>query len=501
MTSSPLDLTVHLDHPRIARATATPVRVVAEVVARAAAGPADRPPLAVVLALDVSGSMQGDKLRHLVRSVELVVDHLSPRDQIGVACFSDTARVALPLIARGAWTPAAIAGLAADGCTNIEGGLALAASMAAGQRACTRSAIVLLSDGQPNAGATTPAELAAIARALRETASISTLGYGADHSDAVLASIAEAGGGAYAYIPNPEQCRIELARVVGAQVDVVADRVRVAFEPAAGVGAAADVCLPDLCAGDRRIATFDLALPAFAALGPTTVGRVLLHHRPAGGVPAAIEVPIVVDVAGIPGPRDPIAHALGLVRDGELARTQASRLVDDGRFAEAAAVLQRCLDQIRAGLPGAPDARLSELQEQLVDDLALIAQRPDAHARSAYRRGQNALSPQYASPLLAKASGPVPKAIVVMLGQRGAPPIALGRETTFGRTPSADVQLASGNVSRLHTRIVASEGAFWVNDLGSSNGTRLNGAPVSSQRLRDGDVIEIGDIKLLFRDL
>jgi Mg-chelatase subunit ChlD len=499
MSNSPLELTVLPDHPGIARATATRIRVVAEVVARAA-GPVTRPPMAVVLALDVSGSMQGDKLRHLVRSVELVVDHLSPRDQIGIACFSDTARVALPLIARGAWTPAAIAGLAADGCTNIEGGLALAASLAAGQGAGMRSAIVLLSDGQPNVGANTPAALAAFTRALRETASVSTLGYGADHSDAVLAAIAEAGGGGYAYIPNPEQCRIELARVVGAQVDVVADRVRVAFEPAPGIVATTEVCLPDLCAGDRRIATFDLDLPAFATLGSTPLGRVVLHYRPAGGAPATFASPLVVDVADTAGSRDPVAHALGLVRDGELARAEATRLVDAGRFSEAAAALQRCLDQVRAAVPGAPDARLSELQEQLVDDLALIAQRPDATARAAYRRGQNALSPQYASPMLAKASGPVPKAILVMLGDRKAAPIALGRETTFGRTPSADVQLASGHVSRLHTRIVAAEGAFWVNDLGSSNGTRLNGAIVTSQRLHDGDVIEIGDIKLLFRD-
>lgn len=496
MPPSSVELHVRIDHPRIACAAARRLRVVAEVVACAEA-PVARPPLAVVLSLDVSGSMQGDKLRHLQRSVELVVEHLAPRDQVGIVCFSDAARVALPLIARAAWTTSAIAGLVAGGCTNVEAGLALAGAVAGGAR--TRSAIVLLSDGQPNADATTPAALAAVTRAVRATASVSTLGYGADHGDAVLSAIAEAGGGAYAYIPNPEQCRVELARVVGAQVDVVADRVRVAFEPAAGIGASAEVSLPDLCAADRRVATFELDLPAFAALGPTTLGRVVLDHRPAGGVPRTIAAPVVVEIADGAGPRDAAAHALGLLRDGALVRAEATRLVDAGRFTDATAALQRCLDEVRAAVPGAPDARLAELAEQLVDDLALIAQRPDAGARAAYRRGQHGMSPQYASPMLAHASGRVPDAILVLLGRQD-PPIVLGRETTFGRTASADVQLPSSMVSRLHTRIVAAEGAFWVNDLGSSNGTRLNGALVTSQRLRDGDVIQIGDVRLLFRD-
>jgi len=43
------------------------------------------------------------------------------------------------------------------------------------------------------------------------------------------------------------------------------------------------------------------------------------------------------------------------------------------------------------------------------------------------------------------------------------------------------------------------DGAFWVNDLGSSNGTLLNGKPVRCERLRDGDVLHVGAVKLLYR--
>lgn len=509
MNPSPLRLSTSLDLPRIARATPTRVRVIAEVAADPpdpTAAAADRPPLAVLLALDTSGSMQGDKLRHLVRSVELVVDHLSPRDQVGVVCFANEARIAAPLAPRAAWKPSVVAGLRADGGTNIAAGLDLAAHLfdaqAGTQAAATRGAMVLLSDGQPNIGAASPAELGAIARSLRDRLSISTLGYGEDHSDAVLASIAESGGGGYAFIPSPEQCRIELARVVGAQVDAVADRVALELEPAPGIigTAAGELRLPDFCAGDQRIATFDLDVPAQAQLGAVALGRLVLSYRRAGGDVRTVAVAVEVNVVERAAPRNAVAHALGLLRDGELARAEASRLVDAGRFADARHTLQCCLARIRDAHAEAPSPRLSELLEQLVDDLALIDQRPDASARAAYRRGQHAMSPQYASPMLAGAYGPIPKATVVVLtGAHAGKPIALGREMTIGRTPSADVQLHSANVSRLHTRIVASDGAFWVNDLGSTDGTRLNGSRITSHRLRDGDVIEIGDCRLLFR--
>jgi Ca-activated chloride channel homolog len=501
MKNPPLQLLAWLDHPRIARATSTRVRVVAEIVADpAAAVPADRPPLAVLLALDTSGSMQGEKLRQVARSVELVVDQLTTRDLIAVTCFSNDARVAVPLTPRAAWKASVLSALGADGGTNIAAGLELAARLFDVKVPPARGTLVLLSDGQPNVGAATPRELASLARALRERLSISTLGYGEDHNDAVLASIAESGGGCYAYIATPEQCRVELARVVGAQVDVIADRIVLAFEPAAGIAGAGELELPDVCAGDRRIAAFDLEVPALPELGSATLGRLVLTCRSAAGELVSIPVVVDVHVAERSGPRNAVAHGLGLVRDGELARTVASRLADAGSFAEARRALRACLDRIRDALPESAMPRLDDMAEQLVDDIALLDQRPDEEALRAYRRGQHALGTPHASPMLARAYGSVPKATVCILGDRGASPIVLEREMTFGRTASADVQLLSSQVSRRHTRIVAVDGAFWVNDLGSSNGTRLNGAAVTSQRLHDGDVIEIGDVRLLFRN-
>src|SRR5215510_10924916 len=54
---------------------------------------ADRAPLAVALVIDVSGSMQGDPIAHVLKSCELVADLLGPKDQLAIVTFSTTAGV------------------------------------------------------------------------------------------------------------------------------------------------------------------------------------------------------------------------------------------------------------------------------------------------------------------------------------------------------------------------------------------------------------------------
>lgn len=70
---------------------------------------------------------------------------------------------------------------------------------------------------------------------------------------------------------------------------------------------------------------------------------------------------------------------------------------------------------------------------------------------------------------------------------------------TIGRTPECDVILYDTGVSRKHARIIEVGGAFFVEDLGSSNGTLVNGARVERQLLHEGDAIALGPVLLSFR--
>jgi hypothetical protein len=74
------------------------------------------------------------------------------------------------------------------------------------------------------------------------------------------------------------------------------------------------------------------------------------------------------------------------------------------------------------------------------------------------------------------------------------------RVTTLGRGSEADVRLSDTGVSRLHAEVRVEPGSFVVADKGSTNGTRLNGRAVSTAPLKDGDVLELGGSRLVFRE-
>lgn len=72
-------------------------------------------------------------------------------------------------------------------------------------------------------------------------------------------------------------------------------------------------------------------------------------------------------------------------------------------------------------------------------------------------------------------------------------PVILGRRTDCG------VCLAFPSVSREHARIEKRGHDWWLQDLGSANGTLMNAVPVSGvHRLKNGDRIQVGKITLLF---
>ena len=71
--------------------------------------------------------------------------------------------------------------------------------------------------------------------------------------------------------------------------------------------------------------------------------------------------------------------------------------------------------------------------------------------------------------------------------------------TTIGRALDNDLVLESTDVSRHHARIEYRDGRYQIADLGSTNGTKVNGRPVhGSASLSDGDEIEFGSLQLRF---
>ncbi|MGE5586815.1 MAG: FHA domain-containing protein [Clostridia bacterium] len=76
----------------------------------------------------------------------------------------------------------------------------------------------------------------------------------------------------------------------------------------------------------------------------------------------------------------------------------------------------------------------------------------------------------------------------------------LGAVTVLGRSRESDIVILDPYVSARHAEIVLSGSGFLVRDLGSANGTYVNGRRLGRERfLRKGDRLELGDTVFRFR--
>ena len=95
-----------------------------------------------------------------------------------------------------------------------------------------------------------------------------------------------------------------------------------------------------------------------------------------------------------------------------------------------------------------------------------------------------------------------PENLIAVLTVNGRPielELSEGRAArVLGRSSDADIPLADAEASRRHAALQAAAGSIYVTDLGSRNGTFLNGKRLSSEgiELKVGDHIDVGNTRL-----
>lgn len=83
-------------------------------------------------------------------------------------------------------------------------------------------------------------------------------------------------------------------------------------------------------------------------------------------------------------------------------------------------------------------------------------------------------------------------------GEAGGREVVLGERLTIGRVEGVDLVLDDKGCSRRHCEVVKGPGGWLVRDLGSSNGTSVNGEKITEHALNDGDTIRVGGVALTF---
>jgi Ca-activated chloride channel family protein len=196
----------------------------------------DRPPVALTLVADTSGSMDiRDRLGLVRSSVALLAKHLRPDDTLAIVTYEDNARALLEPTPIGETETVldAIDRLRPGGSTNMEAGLRMAYDQAReAYREDAINAVVLASDGVANVGMTGAGGLAGmIQRAGDDGIHLVTVGYGmGNYNDHLMEQLADQGDGFYVHVDTFDEAKQLYVEDITGTLTVVARDARAQVE-------------------------------------------------------------------------------------------------------------------------------------------------------------------------------------------------------------------------------------------------------------------------------
>jgi VWFA-related protein len=210
----------------------------------------DNLPFSVVLAIDISSSMEGLPIERAIEAAQIFVDSIGPTESVAVYTFSHQFNLVQPFTTDKAVLDAAIASIQIGGTTGLYQAAYNTVGLASGAPD-SRRVVVLLSDGAEYGGASSVGRGAALQEAQLLSVPVYTigLGYGADRT--FLRDLAEGTNARFFESPNPEQLTqiyADLATLLQSQyiitlnVDVPADGTEytLALEATTPFGTASD---------------------------------------------------------------------------------------------------------------------------------------------------------------------------------------------------------------------------------------------------------------------
>jgi Ca-activated chloride channel family protein len=167
----------------------------------------ERPPMHLVLSVDISGSMSGQPIAYLREGLVRMVSELGPKDRVSLVTFSDKAEVVLEAVpaAQGETLKAAFEGLAVKGATNLYDGLFTALSLTEKHRqAGEQPRVIFLSDGEATAGLTSAAKVRSLAASYaKQGTPISSVGVGTQFDVELMRALGEVGAGNFYFLEDP----------------------------------------------------------------------------------------------------------------------------------------------------------------------------------------------------------------------------------------------------------------------------------------------------------
>ncbi len=195
----------------------------------------------LVIVLDRSGSMGGQKIRDARQAVMRLIDRLTTKDRLALVTYSNGVQTVSSLVsmndANRRRLKAAVERVHASGGTNLGGGLqrgihTLMQTTGQGRQ----RKVILISDGLANHGVTDPYELGHMAAGAKEhNLAVSTVGVGYDFNEVLMTTLADHGAGRYYFLEDPKTFAQVFEKELEATRNVAASSLEIRVPLAKGV--------------------------------------------------------------------------------------------------------------------------------------------------------------------------------------------------------------------------------------------------------------------------
>lgn len=335
-TTAPVDLSIEFDRPVLPADEVQRAIVKIGLSGCRPPRPTERPPVNLVVVLDRSGSMSGDKIAQAREAAVEALHRLDRRDLFSLVIYDHevSTLIAPQHPTDVSWLERQIRGISSRGNTALFAGVSQGAAELRKnlERRGFVHRVLLLSDGMANVGPSSPDDLGRLGTALRrEGIAVTTVGLGDGFNEDLMTALAQRSDGNHYYVAESGDLPEVFAKELGDVLDVVAQKIEVTIEFPEGVrvirsiGREADCRgrhvsfgLNQLYGGQQKFLLVEVEVPAAKPDEVRTLARARASFSDAVGG-SAIEL-----------------HAEGQVRytrDEERVRREANQVVQT-EFAE-----------------------------------------------------------------------------------------------------------------------------------------------------------------------
>jgi Ca-activated chloride channel family protein len=358
--SAPVDLRIEFDRPVLPADEVQRAIVKIGLTGCRPERMAERPPVNLVIVLDRSGSMCGDKIEQAREAAVEALRRLDRRDVFSLVIYDhEVSTLISPQAPTDVlWLERQIRSVTSRGNTALFAGVSQGAAELRKnlERRGFVHRVLLLSDGQANVGPSSPDDLGRLGAALRrEGIAVTTVGLGDGFNEDLMTALAQRSDGNHYYVAESGDLPQIFAKELGDVLDVVAQRVEITIEFPEGVRVIRSIGREAECrdryvsfglsGGQEKFLLVEVEVPAAKADEVRTLARARASFtdasgesrqelRAEGSVRYTRDETLVKREANLKVQTEYAANAVAE------AKSQAIALADAGRADEAARVLR-----------------------------------------------------------------------------------------------------------------------------------------------------------------